>query len=192
MSIGIIPIPYCALVDILLFLEKKKNAIKKLFNQIKNVSTLKKLLANLKAYKRDSIIQETALAYLVHNFPQMKDVINACKLFNQIDVNGDGKINKAELLKGLQSKIKSDTLEEDVEHIQDSNDNEKQNIENFEIQDEHNDNKNNSNGHFDEDGNQYIEDFENSNNENEGNGEYQESENDDMFQDFSSEIEKEK
>jgi calcium-dependent protein kinase len=95
----------------------KENRSKELFNQIKDESTLKKLLANLKAYKRDSIIQETALAYLVHNFPQMKDVINACKLFNQIDVNGDGKINKAELLKGLQSKIKSDTLEEDVEQI---------------------------------------------------------------------------
>jgi calcium-dependent protein kinase len=47
----------------------------------------------------------------------MKDVVNACKLFNQIDVNGDGKINKNELLKGLQSKIKSDTLVQDVEQI---------------------------------------------------------------------------
>ena len=95
----------------------KDNKSKELFNQIKDESTLKKLLSNLKAYKRDSIIQETALAYLVHNFPQMKDVINACKLFNQIDVNGDGKINKAELLRGLQAKIKSDTLEADVEQI---------------------------------------------------------------------------
>ena len=57
------------------------------------------------------------MAYLVHNFPQMKDVVNACKLFNQIDVNGDGKVNKSELLKGLQSKIKSDTLAEDVDQI---------------------------------------------------------------------------
>ena len=95
----------------------KDNRSKELFNQIKDESTLKKLIANLKAYRRDSIIQETALAYLVHNFPQMKDVINACKLFNQIDVNGDGKVNKAELLKGLQSKYKSDTLEQDVEQI---------------------------------------------------------------------------
>ena len=95
----------------------KDNRSKELYNQIKDESTLKKLLANLKAYKRDSIIQETALAYLVHNFPQMKDVVNACKLFNQIDVNGDGKVNKSELLKGLQSKIKSDTLAEDVDQI---------------------------------------------------------------------------
>ena len=95
----------------------KENKSKELFNQIKDEKILKKLLENLKAYKRESIIQETALAYLVHNFPQMKDVVNACKLFNQIDVNGDGKINKAELLKGLQLKIKSDTLEQDVEQI---------------------------------------------------------------------------
>ena len=95
----------------------KEHRSKEKFNQIKDESTLKKLLSNLKAYKRDSIIQETALAYLVHNFPQMKDVINACKLFNQIDINGDGKVNKQELLKGLQSKMNSPTLEQDVEQI---------------------------------------------------------------------------
>ena len=97
----------------------KEQRSKELFNQIKDENTLKKLLSNLKSYRRDSIIQETALAYLVHNFPQMKDVVNACKLFNQIDINGDGKITKEELLKGLKSKMKnpSPTLEEDVEQI---------------------------------------------------------------------------
>ena len=77
----------------------------------------KKCLNNLKQYKRESVIQETALAYLVHNFPQMKDVVNACKLFSQIDVNGDGKVTQKELLKGLKTKIKSPTLEKDVAAI---------------------------------------------------------------------------
>jgi calcium-dependent protein kinase len=95
----------------------KEQKSKEIFNRIKDESTLKKLLNNLKSYKRDSIIQETALAYLVHNFPQMKDVVNACKLFNQIDINGDGKINKQELLKGLQSKMKSPSLAKDVDQI---------------------------------------------------------------------------
>ena len=95
----------------------KEHKSKELFNQIKDESTLKKLLYNLKTYKSDSIIQETALAYLVHNFPQMKEVVNACKLFNQIDINGDGKINKQELLKGLQTKMKSNTLAKDVDEI---------------------------------------------------------------------------
>ena len=78
---------------------------------------LQKMINNWKSYTRDSVIQETALAYLVHNFPQMKDVVNACKLFNQIDVNGDGKINKQEFLKGLQTKLNSDTLAKDVDTI---------------------------------------------------------------------------
>ena len=95
----------------------KENKSKELFNKIKDESTIRKMIQNLKVYKRDSIIQETALAYLVHNFPQMKDVVNACKLFNQMDVDGDGKINKKEFLKGLQNKISSDTLKSDVDTI---------------------------------------------------------------------------
>ena len=47
----------------------------------------------------------------------MKEVINACKLFNQIDLNADGKITQQELYEGLRSRIKSDTLEEDIKKI---------------------------------------------------------------------------
>ena len=95
----------------------KEQQSRELYNEILNEQVVQKLLDNLKKYKKNSIIQETALAYLVHNFPQMKDVINACKLFNQIDINGDGKITEEELYKGLSTKIKSDTLEKDVENI---------------------------------------------------------------------------
>ena len=95
----------------------KEKKAKELYNQIKDENIIKKLLSNLKQYKRESVIQETALAYLVHNFPQMKDVVNACKLFSQIDVNGDGKVTQKELLKGLKTKIKSPTLEKDVAAI---------------------------------------------------------------------------
>ena len=90
---------------------------KELFNSIKDQRTIKKLIHNLKSYKRNSIIQEVALAYLVHNFPQMKEVITANKLFNQLDTDGDGKINKNDLLKGLKSQIESKTLEKDVDRI---------------------------------------------------------------------------
>ena len=90
---------------------------KELFNSIKDKRTIKKLIHNLKSYKRNSIIQEVALAYLVHNFPQMKEVITANKLFNQLDTDGDGKINKNDLLKGLKNQIESKTLEKDVDRI---------------------------------------------------------------------------
>ena len=95
----------------------KANKSQELFNKINDNGTIRNLIENLKNYRRTSIIQETALAYLVHHFPQIKDVVNSCKLFNQIDKSGDGKITKAELLKGLSERYKSNTLEKDVDII---------------------------------------------------------------------------
>ena len=95
----------------------KENKSQELYNKINDSETMKNLILNLKSYKRTSVIQETALAYLVHHFPQIKDVINSCKLFNQMDKSGDGKITKAELLKGLSERYKSKTLEQDVDAI---------------------------------------------------------------------------
>ena len=95
----------------------KDNKSQELYNRINNNHTMKNLIENMKSYKRTSVIQETALAYLVHHFPQIKDVVNSCKLFNQMDKSGDGKITKAELLKGLSERYKSKTLEKDVDEI---------------------------------------------------------------------------
>ena len=95
----------------------KENKSQELYNQINDHETIRNLLENLKLYKRTSTIQETALAYLVHHFPQIKDVVNSCKLFNQIDKSGDGKISKAELFKGLSERYKSKTLEKDIDEI---------------------------------------------------------------------------
>ena len=90
---------------------------KNLYNRITDRDAIRTLFNNLKNYKRTSIIQETALAYLVHQFPRIKDVINACKLFNQIDKSGDGKISEKELYKGLLGRYQTETLEKDVDMI---------------------------------------------------------------------------
>ena len=74
-------------------------------------------IENLKKYKKSSEIQEVALAYLVHNSPQLKEVDTACKIFGMIDKNGNGKINQEELYNGLSELYKSDRLKEDVEEI---------------------------------------------------------------------------
>ena len=81
---------------------------KELYNKITDRDAMKTLYKNLKNYKRKSILQEMALAYLVHQFPRIKDVINACKLFNKIDKNEDGKISKQELYLGLKHRLKTD------------------------------------------------------------------------------------
>ena len=95
----------------------KENKSKELFNKVNHSLTIRDLITNLKSYKRTSIIQETALAYLVHHFPNIKDVVNACKLFNQMDHSADGKISKNELYKGLSSLYQSSTLQKDVDEI---------------------------------------------------------------------------
>ena len=88
----------------------KENQSKELFAKVNNTNTIKDLISNLKRYKRTSVIQETALAYLVRHFPHIKDVVNACKLFNQIDHSADGKITKEELYNGINALYKSSTL----------------------------------------------------------------------------------
>ena len=95
----------------------KKFNSKELFNKVKDVNTIKDLIKNLKKYRRTSVIQETALAYLVRHFPHIKDVVNACKLFNQIDHSEDGKITKDELYKGISALYHSSTLKKDIDDI---------------------------------------------------------------------------
>ena len=96
---------------------KKLKTKEKLNELVKNNKF--KFINNLKNYRTDKVLQSAALAYLVHNFNQMEDVREANKLFNSIDVNGDGKITKIELLTGLKKvlNINDDSLEEDVEKI---------------------------------------------------------------------------
>ena len=66
---------------------------------------------NLKKYKKSSEIQEVALAYLVHNNPELKEVDDACKIFGAIDKNGNGKINKEDLYNGLCDLFKNNKIE---------------------------------------------------------------------------------
>lgn len=92
--------------------------IKQKFTEIKDKSMTTKFIKNLKNYKKVSVIQETALAYLVHNFSQREDVVNAARLFNQFDNEIDGKITQKELLAALQAKLPNEkNLAEDVEKI---------------------------------------------------------------------------
>ena len=95
----------------------KTNQSKELFNKVKDTNIIKELIENLKRYKRTSVIQETALAYLVRHFPHIKDVVNACKIFNQIDNDDDGRITKDELFKGINALYQSSTLQKDIDEI---------------------------------------------------------------------------
>ena len=87
--------------------------IKELLNDI-DQSMIIKFINNLKNYKCNSIIQETALAYLVHNYPDLEEIENAGKLFNKIDINGDGKITSDILYKGITRYIPNQVSKKDI------------------------------------------------------------------------------
>lgn len=95
----------------------KENNSKLLFHQINNEDIIEKLIDNIKNYKNISILQKISMNYLVHNYPQMKDVINAAKLFNRIDENDDCKISEKELFEGLKIKYNTIVKKEDVANI---------------------------------------------------------------------------
>ena len=89
---------------------------KDILTDIQDKDTIKRFIENLKNYKRGSIIQETALAFLVHNYPDLDEIVNACKLFGQIDKNGKGKITLNDFIEGL-NKILKKNMEEDAKKI---------------------------------------------------------------------------
>ena len=95
----------------------KNNESKSLYNDIIDKNTIHKLMNNLKNYHYNSIIQEISLIYLIHNFCDNPEVSEACKLFNLIDTDHDGKISEKELLKGLKHFSQNINLKEDVETI---------------------------------------------------------------------------
>ena len=95
----------------------EKNHSKRLFYKITRESTLEKLITNIKNYKNTSIFQKYTISYLIHNFPQLNDVKNSAKLFYMIDTDGDGKITKEELFKGLNDIVTNKISEKDFDVI---------------------------------------------------------------------------
>ncbi len=90
---------------------------KEILNEIQDEAIIFKFIDNLKKYKSDLVLKETTIAYLVHNYPDLDEVNDACKLFDKLDVNGNGKITKDELFIGLSLFIEDDNLKKDADEI---------------------------------------------------------------------------
>ena len=66
-----------------------------------NPDLARNMMTNLEYYKSDNIIKCAVLAYLVHQNTNSKECINASYLFNEIDLNKDGTLEKNELESAL-------------------------------------------------------------------------------------------
>ena len=66
---------------------------------------------NIKNYKPNKILQQVSINYIVHNNPNLIDVVNANLLFLKIDVNNDGVIEKDEFFMQLK-KLLNDNIDE--------------------------------------------------------------------------------
>ena len=85
--------------------------VKDLLTEIKDANLIDRMIENLKNYKRKSILQELAIAYLIHNFPDLEEYAIACNFFDKIDINNNGKISLDDLYVGL-SIIKGDKIKD--------------------------------------------------------------------------------
>ena len=61
----------------------------------------KELIQNMTQYKSNNVLKCAVIAYLVHHLTNTEECMEASKLFNKIDLNSDGKIEKHELIQGF-------------------------------------------------------------------------------------------
>ena len=62
----------------------------------------KELIHNMTKYRSDNMLKCAVIAYLVHHITNTEECFEASKLFNKIDLNSDGKIEKHELIQGFE------------------------------------------------------------------------------------------
>jgi len=100
----------------------KKFKMRERFTNV-GMEKLKQSIENIKKCKTENKLQEAALAFLVHNslhLPEVKDIV---KIFKNIDLNGDGRINKEELNLALGRIYGVPDTENDVNEIFENIDN---------------------------------------------------------------------
>jgi len=80
-------------------------------------SLAKQMISNLTKYNSDNMLRCTVIAYLVHHNTNIEQCVEAGKLFNKIDLNNNGRIEKEELIKGIEKywKLNRSEVEKQVD-----------------------------------------------------------------------------
>jgi len=76
---------------------------------------IKTNLTKLATYRKGFKLQQAAIAFIVHNMPPNEEIRNINSTFRMIDENGDGRITKKELIRGM--KLYNPSIENPEEEV---------------------------------------------------------------------------
>ena len=78
---------------------------------------LKAIIGNIKSFRAEKKLQQAALAYIVHNLAKVDDIKELKNVFLAFDLDGDGRLTKDELIKGMSQVMTKGEAIQDVEKI---------------------------------------------------------------------------
>ena len=78
---------------------------------------MKKIVLNIHKYSATQKLQQATLAFIVHNLIKREDIKEIRKCFIEFDKNGDGRLDKNELVKGLCFILSEEEANKEVDRI---------------------------------------------------------------------------
>jgi calcium-dependent protein kinase len=78
---------------------------------------LNEVVNNLRKYSATKKLQQSTLAYIVHNLTKKEDTDVLRSIFIEFDENGDGRLSKDELIQGLNLVLSPEESEKEVNRI---------------------------------------------------------------------------
>jgi calcium-dependent protein kinase len=81
------------------------------------IETLNAIVTNLYKYNAVQILQQASIAFIVHNLISRNMTKELRKCFIQFDTNGDGRLDKQELINGLKQVDTHKNLEQEVDRV---------------------------------------------------------------------------
>ena len=82
-----------------------------------SIETLNAIVINLYKYNAVQILQQASIAFIVHNLISRNMTKELRKCFIQFDTNGDGRLDKEELINGLKRVDTHENLEQEVDRV---------------------------------------------------------------------------
>jgi calcium-dependent protein kinase len=78
---------------------------------------LQGIIHNIKTFRAEKKLQQAALAFMVHNLAKVEDVKELKNVFLAFDLDGDGRLTKDELIKGMSQVMTKGEATNDVDKV---------------------------------------------------------------------------